>query len=197
MAARYHNDSLTSVRNMLTPSNTQFKPPIPDSLVVNDGNGLNINITSGKTYRVRMVNFAAFGSAMVHFDSHTMNIIMNDGTYIQEKDAYHLRLAPAQRYDVLLSAASSDTKNYPYLVSLDLNRDWTNSSEQLNWPHNYTGYLVANSSKPLNKQDVVDKWNPVDDAQFKPYDGGSMFDPYQTLIKLDFKFCFDKNGYPR
>ncbi len=182
---------------MLVPSNTQFKPPIPDSLVVNDGQGLNISMTAGETYRVRMVNFAAFGSVMVHFDSHTMNIVMNDGRYIQKKDAYHVRLAPAQRYDVLLSAANSDNENYPYLVSLDLNRDWTNSSEQQTWAHNYTGYLVTNSSLPSNKKDVVNKWNPVDDAKFKPSDGASIFDPYNTLIKLDFKFCFDQNGYPR
>jgi iron transport multicopper oxidase len=182
---------------MLTPSNTQFKPPIPDSLVVNDGQGLNMSMTPGQTYRVRMVNFAAFGAAMVHFDSHNMNIVMNDGEYVQKEDAYHVRLAPAQRYDVLLSCANSDTGNYPYLVSLDLNRDWTNSSSQLSWPHNYTGYLVTNSSQPANKLDVVDKWKPVDDAKFKPYDGASKFDPYNTLIKLDFKFCFDQNGYPR
>lgn len=194
---RYHNDSITLVREMLVPNNTQFKPPIPDSLIVNDGHGLYVNVTKGKTYRIRMVNFAAFGSAMVHFNSHTMNIIMNDGAYIQKEDAYHVRLAPAQRYDVLIAASDSDSGNYPFLVSLDLNRDWTNSTSKLDWPHNYTGYLVLDSSQPLDRLDVVDKWSPVDDAHFKPYDGAAALDPYNTLIKLDFKFCFDQNGYPR
>ncbi|KAH6844970.1 Cupredoxin [Chaetomium sp. MPI-CAGE-AT-0009] len=191
------SDCITAVQGMLTPSNTDFQPPIPDNLTVNEGQGLHIDFAKGKTYRIRMINYAAFGAAMVHFDSHTMNIVMNDGAYIKEKDAYHLRLAPAQRYDVLISASDNDTGNYPFLVSLDLNRDWTNATEEKTWPHNYTGYLVMNSSQPLNKTDVVDEWKPVDDADFEPYDGAAAYDSYDNLIKLDFNFCFDQNGYPR
>ncbi|KAK4249289.1 multicopper oxidase [Corynascus novoguineensis] len=191
------SDCITAVRNMLTPSNTLFQPPIPDNLTVNEGQGLRINFTKGKTYRIRMLNFAAFGAAMVHFDSHTMNIIMNDGAYIKKQDAYQLRLAPAQRYDVLLSPNDSDNGNYPFLVSLDINRDWTNSSAEMTWPHNYTGYLVMDESQPLDRRDVVDRWQPIDDAQFQPYDGAAAYSSYQKLIKLDFNFCFDENGYPR
>ncbi|KAL2129366.1 hypothetical protein VTI74DRAFT_7903 [Chaetomium olivicolor] len=193
----YHNDSITAVRAMLVPSNTRFQPPIPDSLLVNDGLGLQINVTKGKTYRFRMINFAAFGAAMIHFDSHTMQIITNDGTYIKEHDAYQLRIAPAQRYDFLIQASDKDSGNYPFLISLDLNRDWTNSSEKMTWPHNYTGYLITDPAQPLDKKDVVDKWSPVDDAEFKPYDDAAALGSYDKLIKLDFKFCIDQNGYPR
>ena len=182
---------------MITPSNTRFAPPLPNSLIVNEGQGSNINFTKGKTYRIRMINFSAFGSAMVHFDSHTMKVIMNDGAYIQQQDAYQLRIAPAQRYDFLLEAIDRDSGNYPFLVSLDTNRDWTNSSQQLKWEHNYTGYLVMDQSQPLTKLDVVDKWQPVDDSHFKPYDNGDAFSSYDKLIQLDFKFCLDQNGYPR
>jgi iron transport multicopper oxidase len=197
MVCRYHNDSITAVRSMLVPTNTRFQPPIPDNLTVNEGDGLRIDFAKGKTYRIRMMNFAAFGSAMVHFDSHTMEIIMNDGAYIKEKDAYHLRLAPAQRYDVLISATDSDSDNYPFLVALDLNRDWTNSTENMTWPHNYTGYLVMDESKPLGKAEIVDKWAPVDDALFEPYDGAAAYGSPDKQITLDFRFCLDQNGYPR
>ncbi|KAK4144293.1 multicopper oxidase [Dichotomopilus funicola] len=191
------SDCLTSVRNMLTPSNTQFKPPIPDNLTVNEGQGLKIDFAKGKTYRIRMINYAAFAAAMVHFDFHTMNVIMNDGAYIKKEDAYHVRLAPAQRYDVLISASDNDTGNYPFLVALDLNRDWTNHTEPMIWPHNYTGHLVMDSSKPLGKAEVVKQWNPVDDADFKPNDDLAAYGSYDKLMKLDFKFCMDQNGYPR
>lgn len=182
---------------MLTPSNKNFKPPIPDSMIINEGQGLNVNITAGQTYRIRMINYAAFGAAMVHFNAHNMNVVMNDGAYIQKVDASQVRLAPAQRYDVLVTSADTDSGNYPFLVSLDLNRDWTNYTEKMSWQHNYTGYLVTNASQPLNKVDVVDKWQPVDDATFEPYDGASALGSYDKLINLDFKFCFDVNGYPR
>lgn len=182
---------------MLVPSNTQFQPPIPDSLLVNDGLGACVGFTRGKRYRIRIINFAAFGSAMVHFNSHNMSVIMNDAAYLKKTNASHLRLAPAQRYDVLVSAADGDSGNYPFLVSLDLNRDWTNSSDRMTWPHNYTGYLVMNSSQPLDKADVVDRWQPINESQLQPYDGASAYSSYDKLIRLDFKFCLDQNGYPR
>jgi iron transport multicopper oxidase len=97
----------------------------------------------------------------------------------------------------LISGADTDTGNYPYLISLDINRDWTNSTQNMTWSHNYTGYLVLDSSQPLDKPDVVDKWSPVDDAAFQPYDGATALGDYQKLIQLDFQFCVDQNGYPR
>ncbi len=192
---RYHADSFTTVKKMLTPANG-FKPPFPDSLIVNEGQGANYSFVKGKTYRIRIINFSAFGSAMLHFDSHTMTVISNDAAYIQRQEAYQLRITPAQRYDVLISAIDRDSGNYPFLISLDVNRDWTNSTD-LQWPTNSTGYLVMDSSQSLNKVDVVDVWRPVDDFRFKPYDGAPAYDHYDKLIVLDFKFCFDQNGYPR
>ncbi|AEO62279.1 multicopper oxidase like protein [Thermothielavioides terrestris NRRL 8126] len=191
------SDCLKAVQSMLSPYNTRFAPPIPDSLIVNEGLGSHINVTKGKTYRIRIINFAAFGSAMIHFDSHTMNIIANDAAYVKKTDAYQLRIAPAQRYDVLIAPLDQDSGNYPFLISLDLNRDWTNSSQQLKWAHNYTGYLVLDSSKKLDKKDVVNKWQPIDESLLEPYDGAAAYSSYDQLIQLDFKFCLDQNGYPR
>lgn len=182
---------------MLVPSNTRFAPPIPNGIIVNEGLGSHINFTKGKTYRIRLINFAAFGSAMIHFDSHTMTVIMNDAAYIQKQEAYMLRVAPAQRYDFFISAIDRDNGNFPFLVSLDTNRDWTDTTVPLRWAQNYTGYLVMEPSQPLTKLDVVPKWDPVDDSHFKPYDGAAMYPSYDKLIQLDFKFCFDQNGYPR
>lgn len=182
---------------MLSPSNTNFSPPIPDSIIVNEGLGSRISFVKGKTYRIRMISFAAFAAAMIHFDSHTMRVIMNDAAYIKQQDAYMLRISPAQRYDFLIEAVDRDSGNYPFLVALDINRDWTNSSQEQIWAHNYTGYLVMDDSLPLDRVDVVSEWKPVDDSHFKPFDGGAAYDSYDTLIELDFEFCFDENGYPR
>lgn len=182
---------------MLVPSNTRFAPTIPDNILVNEGLGSHINFTKGKTYRMRVINFAAFGSAMIHFKSHTMKVMMNDGAYLQQQDAAMLRVAPGQRYDFLVEAADKDSGNYPFLISLDINRDWTNASEPQVWPYNYTGYLVMDPSQTLNKVDVVKNWQSVDESSFKPYDGASAYSSYDRLILLDFKFCLDKNGYPR
>jgi len=199
---RYHNESLTLVRNMLVPSNTKFQPPIPKGMIINEGKGSHINFTAGKNYRIRLINFSALANALIHFDSHTMKVIMNDAAMIKEHDANMIRIAAAQRYDFIISAGSSENTNYPFLISLDINRDLHNPAlDPLAWPFNYTGYLVMDSSKPLNGIDVVRKWDPVDDSHFKNYEGDGVYQNsaggYDKLIKLDFQFCFDQNGYPR
>ncbi|KAK3325199.1 multicopper oxidase like protein [Apodospora peruviana] len=192
----YHSQSLDLVRNMLQPSNTRFAPPFPDSITVNEGQGGNINFTKGKTYRIRLINFSAFASAMVHFDSHDMNIIMNDASYIKKEKAYMLRITAAQRYDFLISCIDRDNRNFPYLIGLDTNRDFTNASLGVAWNKNYTGYLVMDPTKDLTKVDVVQEWKPIDDSHFTPYDNADAMS-YNHLVELDFAFCTDKNGYPR
>ncbi|KXX76282.1 Iron transport multicopper oxidase FET3 [Madurella mycetomatis] len=193
----YHNESIGLVRNMLVPSNIHFAPPVPNNIIVNEGAGSHISFTKGKKYRIRMINFAAFASAMIHFDSHDMNVIMNDGAYLKEEKTYMLRITAAQRYDFLIEAIERDHGNFPFLISLDVNRDWTNTAQALRWPYNYTGYLVMDESQPLTKLDVVKEWKPADDSHFKPYDGAAAYSGYDKLIQLDFQFCMDENGYPR
>lgn len=194
-ANRYHSQSVDLVRNMLTTSNVHFLPPFPDNILINEGQGANVTFVVGKTYRFRIISFSAFASVMVHFDSHTMQVIMNDGTYVQQAQAYQLRVAPAQRYDVLITAISRDHRNYPYLLSLDMNRDYTVTASNV-WPFNYTGYLVMDPNGAL-PQDVVAKWQPVNDADFLPFDNQVAYGPVAQTIQLDFNFCTDANGYPR
>jgi iron transport multicopper oxidase len=183
---------------MLSPSNTNFLPPFPQGIIVNDGRDANVEFVKGKTYRFRIISFAALGSAMLHFDSHTMQVIMNDGSYVKKHQAYQLRIAPAQRYDVLISAINSDHRNYPFLVSLDVNPDFTNPNTPfpIQWPFNFTGYLIMQPGGEL-PQDVVEDWHPVDDSHFEPLDDAPALAPVTKTIVLDFNFCFDKNGIPR
>ncbi|KAL1869993.1 hypothetical protein VTK73DRAFT_2863 [Phialemonium thermophilum] len=190
----YHDQTIDLVRDMLQPSNTLFLPRFPDGIIVNEGGSAQIPFVKGKTYRLRIISFAAFASAMLHFDSHTMQVIMNDGSYIQQAQAYQLRISPAQRYDVLISAIDRDHRNYPFLFSLDINRDFTKPDPV--WPNNFTGQLVMDSTKPFT-EDVVDVWRPVDDSHFKPFDSLVQFGPVTTTVVLDFDFCFDENDYPR
>ena len=193
----YHDQSLSLMQNMLQPSNTNFLPPFPDGIIVNEGLGLNVTFAAGKTYRFRIICFSAFASAFLHFDSHTMQVIMIDSSYITQAQAYQLRVAPAQRYDVLVQGISRDHRNYPFLVSLDINRDFANDpAASVAWPHNYTGYLVMQPDGAY-PQDVVAKWQPVNDASFRPLDGAAAYGPVTNTITLDFTFCEDANGYPR
>lgn len=197
---RYHNQSIPLVQNMLQPSNTLFIPPFPDSLIVNEGGNSTITVEKGKTYRIRVISFSAFGSAMVNFQDHTMNIIMQDASYITPASADVIRVAPAQRYDVLVTMARNDSGNYPFLVALDINADYTNPSatpQPITWNYNITGYLVTDPSASTTSTDIVNIFDVVDDSAFTNPDGQGPLGPVTQNIKLDFNFCFDNNSIPR
>lgn len=190
---RYHTQQVYLARTMLASSNTNSRPPLPDSSIVNEGQPRNIDFVKGKTYRIRVISFSALASHMIHFDSHTMQVIMTDASYIQQSQASQIRIAPAQRYDILLSCTDLDYRNYPYLVSMDVNRDYTNNSVTNSWSANVTGYLMMNTSEPATAVDVVQKWTPVDDLTFPPYDQQAVFaSPTQNIV-LNFEFCWFDN----
>ncbi|ROV93786.1 hypothetical protein VSDG_07021 [Cytospora chrysosperma] len=191
----YHSQSIPLVQAMLQPSNKAFLPPVPDSILLNEGGSNKISFKKGKTYRLRIINFSAFASCMVHFNSHPMKVIMQDSSYITETTAYQLRLSAAQRYDVLITASNNDNSNYPFLFALDINPDYHNPF--LGWRHNKTGYLVTDASKSTTSVDVVNSWNPADDSLFTNPTGASPLGPLSKTITLDFAFCFDKNSIPR
>ncbi|KJR90080.1 uncharacterized protein SPSK_06412 [Sporothrix schenckii 1099-18] len=187
---------------MITTTNTHFIPPFPDSIIVNEGLGANVTFDNDKTYRFRIISFAAFGSAMFSFDTSHMQVVMIDASYVEKAKATQLRIAPSQRYDVLISVPrrrnckAVASANYPFLLSLDINRDYTNDPAQSVWQHNYTGYLVTNPTGDF-PEEVVTLWQPADDATFVPLDGAVALGPVSQEITLDFDFCRDENNLPR
>lgn len=185
---------------MLSPNNTGFIPPTPDSVILNEGGSNQIPFETGKTYRIRMINFSALTAAMITFQSHAMRIIMQDGAYINEVDADQVRLDCAQRYDILLTSDDNTTGNYPFLVALDYNKDFTNpnaSPAPISWNYNETGYLVVDSSQSMTAVNVVDAFSPIDDSKFTDLNGNEPCGPVNQTIQLDFNFCFDNNSIPR
>lgn len=201
LRCRYHNQSIPLVQQMLQPSNTLFIPPIPDSIIVNEGGSSNIPVEKGKTYRIRIINFSALASAMINFKDHTMKIVMQDGSYITPAYAQQIRVTPAQRYDVLLTPNVNDTGNYPFLVALDINPDYTRpgvSPLPVTWNYNQTGYLLTDPSAPATSTDVISAFNVIDDSKFSNLNHKqAALGPVTQTIQLDFNFCFDNNSIPR
>ncbi|OLN85996.1 Iron transport multicopper oxidase FET3-like protein 2 [Colletotrichum chlorophyti] len=196
MSDWYDEQSLTLMKTMFLPNNTRFAPPLPNSMVVNDGQGTNYNFQKGKTYRFRMINYASLAAFMVHFDSHDMNVIMSDSAYVKQKLTYMLRLAPAQRYDVLIKCIDRDNRNYGFLIATDLNRDFTNKAFAQEWSMNTTGQLVMFPDRPFGT-DVVKEWRPSDDSVFEDLRDTGILPPATKTLQFDWQFCLDSNGIPR
>lgn len=193
----YHTDVPTLIDQMLQTTNPRAVPPFPNSMLMNDQSSVQFNFQPGKTYKIRIVSMAAFASFMLQFDSHTMQIIEIDGSYVQKRQAYQIRVSPAQRFTVLLTAQTSIRRNYGFLASLDQNRDFTASAA---WPINMTGVIQYDAAKGPPPAFVVPKWSPKDDAVLVALDNEPLLGPREAvdkMITLDFKFGLDAKGIPR
>lgn len=164
------------------------------NILLNDGQGADYTFKAGKRYRFRIINISALASAMIEFDSHDMNVIMNDAAYVEKESADQLRVAPAQRYDVIVEAKDRDYHNFPFLVSLDLNRDFT--APGASWALNSTGHLVMDP-KGEKQPMVVDVWQPSDDSHFEPQDGCPLLSGPDKTFVFSFEPCTDANGIER
>ncbi|KAI1081367.1 putative ferroxidase [Whalleya microplaca] len=195
----YYNQTTTLMSQMIQPNNTNFDPPRPNGTIINEGGDGHISFEAGMTYRIRIINWSALTAAFIHFDSHDMDVIVIDGSYVEKKTAQQLRLAAGQRTDVLITAADDAYENYPYLISLDTNADFRtkDANVTISYLYNFTGMLVMDPDGDMDKKDVVHTFDPLDDATLKPYDGQSAHGPVDKYWVLNFDYCHDSNSYPR
>ncbi|KAI0479649.1 Cupredoxin [Xylaria cf. heliscus] len=193
----YHPQSPTLISKFLQRNNTKFQPPRPDGVIVNEGSDGLIPIQPDKTYRVRIINFSALTAAFVAFNALQMEIIMIDATYVQKTTANQLRVLAAQRYDVLVKVGSSEKQNYPYLVALDTNPDYTAQNATIAYHFNFTGHLINDPNGNLKGKSAVDQFYPQDDMLLLPFDNETAFGPVAKQWVLNFDYCNDANGYPR
>lgn len=197
--SRYHNQSISLVQSMLQPTNTQFRPPFPNSIIFNEGGSDQIQMEAGKTYRLRVISFSAFAAAMINFQDYKMKIIMQDGSYVTPVDVDQIRLDVAQRYDILITA-NEDCVNSPFLVALDVNPDYTEPAQAptpIVWKLNVTGHIVMDEDADLTSVDVVNIFKPFDDSTYTSLEGTAAYGPVTQTIQIDFGFCLDNNSLPR
>ncbi|KAI0137979.1 putative ferroxidase [Hypoxylon sp. NC0597] len=184
---------------MINPNNTQFAPPLPNATLVNDGGDTEISVEAGKTYRIRMINWSAMFSTFVLFGDLDMDVISIDASYVKRQSVKQLRISAAQRADVLVTIPENADQNYPYLVVLDVNQDYSskNPPRPITFPLNVTGMLVTDDDKDKSGTIEVKTFEPYDDSTFSPHDDEEAYGPVDKQWILNFDYCFDVNGYPR
>ncbi|KAJ3286212.1 hypothetical protein HDU76_008010, partial [Blyttiomyces sp. JEL0837] len=82
------------------------KQPVPDALLLNEGQNMTIKLTKDKTSRFRFVSMALSNTNMVWFDEHNMTIIEVDGVSVKPFKVTALKIAPGQRYSVLVTGTN-------------------------------------------------------------------------------------------
>ncbi|KAK1750437.1 Cupredoxin [Echria macrotheca] len=176
-------------------SNTQLRPPLPASGLINDGKPAVYKIEPGKKYKFRIVNMSAFAGIMVFLEDHDIEVIEVDGVPVAKKTAKQLYITPAQRYAFIVTGKASATKNYGLSVVFDINPDYR--APVIPFNINATGELQYDASKPAPAQYRVSAFDSIlDDTTLTPLKP-TLLGPTDVKFELDFNMGIDASGVPR
>ncbi|SPO07347.1 related to Conidial Pigment Biosynthesis protein brown1 [Cephalotrichum gorgonifer] len=193
-AGEYHEQSHILGEAFLNPNNPDGIPPAAQSIILNDGQGADYAFAAGKNYRFRIINIAAAPSAMIHFDSHNMTVIMSDVDHVEEEEVSQLRISPGQRYDVIVKGAEDDDRNFGILVALDENRDYSQPGAV--WGRNATGNLIIDPEQETSPV-IVEEWRAANDSLFKPVNDKAILPAADKTMLFNFNECTDSDEIVR
>ncbi|KAK0355380.1 hypothetical protein LTR02_006161 [Friedmanniomyces endolithicus] len=126
VADHYHELSSALLWQYLKPDMENMEP-IPDSALLNgrtirdcddlpqrhcDNSTTNfgyptLDLASGKSHRVRIINVGAFAEFQVQIDEHELAVIEVDGTAVTPINYHRININPGQRYSVIINTSVS------------------------------------------------------------------------------------------
>ena len=115
----YHEFMPNLIAGFLSVGNPTGAEPVPQSALMNDTQNLTINVQPGKTYKLRIINMAAFAPQYLWFENHTMSVIEVDGIDTEPMGTDMIYITPAQRYSVLVTMMNETSANFPFTGSMD------------------------------------------------------------------------------
>ncbi|KZT59090.1 multicopper oxidase [Calocera cornea HHB12733] len=182
-----HSDLLDTYLNMFNPTGAE---PIPTGAIaymahgnplvymesndaisagtgVSAGNktGAVVNFEPGKTYRLRLINQAAFAMFYFSIAGHTMSVIEVDGTEVTPYPIEHIWVTAAQRYSILVQARNDTSQNWPIMMNMDGEMFDTIPDGLI---LNITSHIVYDSSLSLPEPIYYDSYPTWNDTVFTP-----------------------------
>ncbi|PFH50518.1 multicopper oxidase [Amanita thiersii Skay4041] len=187
----YHDQHSVLMKRFISVSNPFGAEPVPESPLIyfaqnatylgpksgisptgaSAAVGFNENATllfqPGKTYRLRIVNTAAFAAFFFWIDGHDMRIIEVDGTDVEESPIDLISITVAQRYSVLVTARNDTSANWAIHANMDSDM-FDVVPPGLN--PNATSSITYSPSAPLTDLGFVnpDAYHDVDDISLVP-----------------------------
>ncbi|KAJ1547940.1 hypothetical protein HK405_004574, partial [Cladochytrium tenue] len=203
----FQNDYETLMNSYLTPIG---KLPTPDALLIKESLDTSVDMIMQRTFRFRLLSMAAVSNLQVTIDAHNMTIFEVDGVYVEPTDEGSIKIAPGQRYSVLVVGVA-ETKDalFNYLlnaVALPSGTTEVDASETSTATNllNSTLTLVYGIDNPLNSGTLADSSESggvemavFDDTQLsdlEPLDPIAALGPVATQIRLVARFQLMSDG---
>lgn len=164
--------------------------PVPDSILINDGQKADFPVEAGKTYLIRIINIGAFPSFFFNIEDHDFQVVEMDGVYTVPTTAKTLLIGNAMRYGILLMAKKNVTTNFDISAVADETMFATAFQGKSLVA---SGSLQYNASgpKPTPRTKEIALFTgsmppPIDDVAILPLDGEELLGPVDKQIILNF-----------
>lgn len=199
----YHQEHSVLLEQFINIANPGGAEPVPDSSLIyfaQNGTylgpisgtnpspvtaavGFNENATlpfqPGKTYRLRIVNTAAFAMFYFWIDGHDMSIIEVDGTDTEPFPIDLITIAVAQRYSILVTARNDTSANWAIHANMDTTMfDTVPDALQ----PNLTSSVTYDQSASLTDLGFIDVYADVPDVNLVPVAVEPMLPSTRTIV---------------
>ncbi|KAK3686179.1 conidial pigment biosynthesis oxidase Abr1/brown 1 [Podospora appendiculata] len=195
----YHRQAPYLINYYLSADNTNTNggaEPVPDTALINEGQGVQFAMTPGKTYLFRIINMGVLAGQYLQFDQHDMQIVEVDGTYTLPQNVSQLFVAVAQRYAVIVKAKATASQNFAIVSQFNIDM-FGSSVTPAGMNPTGTAFLVYDSTKPLPAPFSLTPqvW---DDTSLVPWDSQPLYDgPNVRQIAFTADFGVDAAGSTR
>ncbi|KAJ3554885.1 hypothetical protein NM688_g2878 [Phlebia brevispora] len=213
----YHQEHAVLMQQYISVANPGGAEPVPDSGLIyfaqgsnylgpiagthpgssTAATGFNENATlpfqPGKTYRLRILNAAAFSTFYFWIDGHDMRLIEGDGLDVEATPVNMLSVTAAQRYSVLVTARNDTSANWVIHANMDTGM-FDSVPPTLN--PNITSSITYDPSAPLKDLGTVDSYVDLADQNLVPLDVLPML-PATRTIPLEVSFDTMTDGTNR
>lgn len=181
-----------------TPDKPAGLEPLPNRTMINDTLHTTAHVEPNKTYLVHLICVGAWPGHVIIFDDHELTVVEVDGIYIEpyKVTGKQIRLAPGQRFGVLIHTKDNASRNYAIWDATDVNMMFVYENRTIpeGFNPNATAWLVYDEAKPLPPAPDYGELDPntdfVDDVTFVPADHEALLEPVDQQIILDSAAAF-------
>jgi iron transport multicopper oxidase len=178
-------------------ANSAGAEPIPDTMLMNDGEDATYPVEAGKTYLFRILNIGAFPSFYFNIADHDFQIVEMDGVYTARTTASSLYIGNAMRYTILVTTKSNATTNFDISGVADKGIFPSPGFQGESLVVSGSLQYDAKEPEPESRTEAEVTAIPVmDDITVPPLDGETIVGPVDKQIVLNFEQTMIQ-GIPR
>ncbi|KAJ2237238.1 ferroxidase fet3 [Coemansia sp. RSA 1722] len=171
LEAWYYRDSEAISEQLLSTSERIRTAPFLPHMLVNSAGGSDlsktkIQMTPGKTYRLRLLNVSGTGMIRFGIEDHKLRVIEADGVDTEIKEVDSVKLSVGQRVSVLVTAKES--VDYNYIFHADIFTDIQSGVARAELP--FRGIVEYSSAAKLlnNTNNSTLSWDFFQDIDLVP-----------------------------